>query len=347
MPRPVPVSLWFLFLFWGSVFFLAPVYLSAQASPQVVSATGSATDFSSPRELDIAAYKQQLLWCATEAEHPEKAASLRNALPDAWTVRVGDTKMEVSTEWLRRDLERIADDPKSSTKTIEVVKKRLSALQHAADELDMQTQDDPKDARVHLEKILARREFRSAKGPSEAQLWFQRVIRWVVEKIFNLLLRMHITRKEGSAFAWTIIVVAFVLLCVWVWRRLDHTKGPSTFVAEGSSLPSDVREWVSEALSAAERGDYREAIHCAYWASVASLEDHHVIKRDRARTPRETLRLLESHPSQKNLLSDLTRHFELVWYGYRPASAEDWLGARNLLEKMGCLKGSTLATASS
>ncbi|HEY1860025.1 MAG TPA: DUF4129 domain-containing protein, partial [Gemmataceae bacterium] len=110
---------------------------------------------------------------------------------------------------------------------------------------------------------------------------------------------------------------------------------------------AEAREWASDALAAAERGDYREAVHCAYWAAVVRLETLGLLKRDRARTPRESLRNLDPHPTEQRLLREFTRHFELIWYGYRPASAQDWSEARAHLEKMGCLTPSTPATANS
>ena len=100
-------------------------------------------------------------------------------------------------------------------------------------------------------------------------------------------------------------------------------------------------------LAAAELGDYREAVHCAYWATIVHLEGLGLLKRDHARTPRESLRLLEPHPKERQLLGDFTHNFELIWYGYRPASPEDWTNARTHLEKMGCLTRSTPATANS
>jgi len=108
---------------------------------------------------------------------------------------------------------------------------------------------------------------------------------------------------------------------------------------------NDSREWARDALAAAERGDYREAVHCAYWAAIASLETRGVLKSDRARTPRESLRLLDPHPREQKLLREFTLLFELVWYGYRPASGKDWSNARSHLENMGCLTPSTVATA--
>jgi hypothetical protein len=116
---------------------------------------------------------------------------------------------------------------------------------------------------------------------------------------------------------------------------------------EVAAPSDDPRQWARDALAAADRGDYREAVHCAYWAAVVHLETLGVLKRDRARTPRESLRSLDPHPNEQDLLREFTRRFELIWYGYRPASANDWSEARSHLEKMGCLTPSTPATANS
>ena len=74
----------------------------------------------------------------------------------------------------------------------------------------------------------------------------------------------------------------------------------------------------------------------AYWAAVARLEDLRLLARDRARTPRESLRLLERNPKEQGFLRAITGRFELIWYGYHPATAEDWSLAKEQLEKMGC-----------
>jgi hypothetical protein len=80
---------------------------------------------------------------------------------------------------------------------------------------------------------------------------------------------------------------------------------------------------------------------------VAHLEDTRILPRDQARTPRESLRLLEQHPKEQSLLQAITRNFELIWYGYRPVSAVEWAGAKEQLEKIGCPQVSIAPTAPS
>ena len=158
---------------------------------------------------------------------------------------------------------------------------------------------------------------------------------------------LHLGGATGNVVAWIVVGLAFLALAYFVYRNLAGRSRLQESPVETPADLSDSRQWAREALAAAERGDYREAVHCAYWAAIARVETLGLLKRDRARTPRESLRLLDPHPSEQKLLREFTRHFELIWYGYRPASVQDWSDARAHLEKMGCLPPSTLATANS
>ncbi|HYL61748.1 MAG TPA: DUF4129 domain-containing protein [Candidatus Methylomirabilis sp.] len=202
-------------------------------------------------------------------------------------------------------------------------------------------------ARAKLNEILNRSEFREGTGPSALEVWRARINRWIFEHLIALLRWLHISQKTGNYIAWSVISLALVILFYAVYRWLSKAEGKTEFVAETEPVASDARQWLAGAQSAAERGDYREAIHCAYWACVARLEDMHLLARDRARTPRESLGLLEQHPREKGFLQTVTRSFELIWYGYRPASQADWAATKEQLEKMGCLQSSTAPTGSS
>ncbi len=77
------------------------------------------------------------------------------------------------------------------------------------------------------------------------------------------------------------------------------------------------------------------------------LEEVHRLPQDRARTPREALRLIRRESADYAPLAQLTRRFELVWYGYRAATETDWSDAMEQLEKLGCLPSSMPAIAAS
>jgi hypothetical protein len=94
--------------------------------------------------------------------------------------------------------------------------------------------------------------------------------------------------------------------------------------------------WLSEANAAAARGDWREAVRLAYWCAVSFLEDQGAWRPDRARTPREYLRLLPASSDHRPGLTELTRTFELVWYGAEEADSRRFAEALAHLERMGC-----------
>jgi hypothetical protein len=104
-------------------------------------------------------------------------------------------------------------------------------------------------------------------------------------------------------------------------------------------IPVSAKEWaiwLAEARDAAAKGEWRDAIHLAYWAGISFLERQGMWKPDRARTPREYLRLLSSTSEYRETLTALTRIFELAWYANRGASERTFSQTLEELEKLGC-----------
>jgi hypothetical protein len=299
-------------------------------------------------KLDLAAYKAELDRCSAALHQGEHLAQLRDSLPRNWIVQTENSEIVVSTDWLNYDLLQAERDNGTSKSQLRQISSRLAAMRKAADDFEHSSnQQREKSAQADLDKILQRREFASSSGPSQAELLEERISRWIAEQLIRLLSHLHAGRTTGNVVTWTIVGLAFALLCYWVWQNLFRTLQNKTPELQRSNVVEESRQWAQEALSAADRGDYREAVHCAYWATIIHLESMSILKRDHARTPRESLRLLEPHPKERQLLVDFTRLFELIWYGYRPALQSDWTNAHAHLEKMGCLATSTPATANS
>jgi hypothetical protein len=297
---------------------------------------------------DLAAYKAELDRCAESIRQGESVARLRESLPRNWVVQSEQSRVVVSTDWLALQLLQAEHDPAKSKAILRDAQRHLAAMREAAAEMEGgSSQVNTQSARSHLDSILQRREFARANGPSETELLQARIARWIEERILRLLSLFHIGRTAGSLVTWTVVAVAFAVLCYWVWQNVSRSLRNAAPSVQCTAAVDESRQWAKDAFGAAERGDYREAVHCAYWAAIVHLEGLGLLKRDHARTPRESLRLLEPHPKERQSLGDFTRTFELIWYGYRPASPEDWTNARMHLEKMGCLTRSTPATANS
>src|SRR5258708_30447901 len=97
----------------------------------------------------------------------------------------------------------------------------------------------------------------------------------------------------GATILFWVVVIAAV---VWVamalfryWTRraaLEELQAP-----ESVAFVRTWQEWIHAAREAATSGDFREAVHCAYWAGTCYLEDREVLRKHLTHTPREELRL--------------------------------------------------------
>jgi Domain of unknown function (DUF4129) len=319
--------------------------LSAPALPSEAqtppNSSGSLADHS---EFDLPTYQRELSRIEEVSKNPTGISGLGKSLPDTWRVREGEQIYFVPTKEISEELQAMERDPKKAAS----LEARLKAMEQQAEELSHPSEGvNPGQAEEKLRQILKRREFQEATGPSAWDLIRARINRWIFDHLMKLFEMLHISQKTGNAIGWAVLFFAVVALFYVVYRWLTKSTEPVELHAEVEPVASDARHWVREALAAADRGDFRDAVHCAYWASVAHLEDIHILPRDRARTPRESLRLLEQHPKEQGTLQVITRRFELIWYGYRPVTAAEWAGTKSELEKMGCLEDSTAPTVPS
>ena len=200
----------------------------------------------------------------------------------------------------------------------------------------MESQQISSQSRARLNAILSAREFQGQQGPTWFDVWKQRVRDWINRQFERIFGRVR-GRVIGNFVAWTIVILVGLLLLFWTLRFLMRAgQRPEMDLSGATPIGRDWRRWLREAREAAGRGDYRVAIHAAYWAAIVRMEEMKSLPEDRSRTPRESLRLVDRGSATYAPLSQLTRRFELVWYGYRAATAEDWNDAAQQLENLGC-----------
>jgi hypothetical protein len=296
----------------------------------------------SPGELDLHAYAGTLVRCASDIEnlraHPDQIAVYRKSLPPVWNVRADGKSFAVSTAWLDAALGDIEAHPGKAAPTWRAIDKRLKFLETQAEELEAPaTTPSPGQARERLDAILRGAEFRGMAGPGPLARWWRRVSAWIGQKIAWLLSRLHLREGTGDVIAYVLIGLALVLLALWLWRSLASRTREMELEFEPGAPVRDTRRWVAEALAAAERGEYREAIHCGYWAAVAHLETLGAIPRDPSRTPRELLQFVEPGAGERGPFRELTARFERIWYGYGVPTVDDWETTKAQLGRMGCL----------
>jgi hypothetical protein len=262
----------------------------------------------------------------------------REQLPQEWSVQA-EGERRVSTDWLGRALSAAERQPDTNEAVVEEARQRLVSLRSAAADLaQMPSAGATGRAKTQLEAILSAREFEKASGPSRLDLFKARIYDWIFRQLGRLFGGLGRAPVSSGVVLWVVVILAALLLAFWAARSLVGSKLRSPIdLSDAPSPAPDWRRWAWEAREAAERGDYRTAIHNAYWAGVCKLEAAKLLPEGRSRTPRESLRLIDRQSPAYEPLAVLTRSLELVWYGYRTATIAEWTDATRHLELLECL----------
>jgi hypothetical protein len=305
-------------------------------------AAGQSRNSSPPQTLTLSEYIAELDRCTTVLNgsplRPTTVETLRDSLPSDWTVTTGGVRYTIGTQWLSGDLLEIERNPGGNTPALAMARQKLLLYRRDAQELAESTdaQRDLAQSRNRLNAISNTREFRGQQGPTWFDVLKRRISEWTerqLDRIFGPIRR----KKIGNMVAWAAIGLAGVLLLFWTLRFLMRAGQDTEMdLSDAAPIGHDWRRWLRGARDAAARGDFRTAIHAAYWTAIVRMEETKSLPQDRARTPRESLRLIGRDHQDYPPLAQLTRRFELVWYGYRDATAADWHDAAQQLEILGC-----------
>ena len=191
-------------------------------------------------------------------------------------------------------------------------------------------------ARQKADAILGNPEFATVHEDSIWDRVWAHVLYWL-DRLFNSVARFG-TRSPwiGPVIEWGLIGLALVGLAVWAMRVLQRQRLAVRVEAERQIEPWEeaARNWRTLAEEQAASGNWREAVHCLYWASIAVLEGRRMWTPNRSRTPREYVRLLEAGSSRWRLLRQQTQGFEHIWYGLRDAAKQDYERALALHQQL-------------
>lgn len=318
-----------------------------QAQP----AKSSSLEAARSSTLTVAQYQAELdRWIESVKElelDSGRAAELRARVPDAWLVSDGQLQFTVPTETLTAQLELLGSKPGQSRKALATLRGWLQALHREAAGYAAPPVSRSQDPSEKLREILSRREFRGIGEPGflellskRLQLQLFRLLEWLFGRIGNTGI--------GDYLVWILIGLLIILL-VWMFvRTLRNAAAIEPTQVERAGVPvQSWRQWIAQAEKLAAAGDFRGAVHASYWAGVVWLEERGAFSADRARTPRECIRLLPTNDPRRAALRGITEHMETTWYGYRAATHADFVDARARLEELGCPLHASPAIAAS
>jgi hypothetical protein len=240
---------------------------------------------------------------------------------------------EIPAEGLRRDIHRFEQE--RSIKTATAVRSRVQAMRNDLDGFEA-TPLDVSNQRARLAALLARREFSDVHGPTFTDRLKQKLLALIL-KVLEFLFRSSAIPTVSKFFVYGLIGLAVLALGFVAYRQIWSAGEHESFVP--ADIPVSAKNWtlwLAEAQAAAQQHNWREAIHLGYWAGISFLERQGTWRPDRARTPREYLKLLSNPSEHREPLGALTRVFELAWYAKREADAEAFAQTLKALERLGC-----------
>jgi hypothetical protein len=289
----------------------------------------------------ISEYRQQLQDIAAKVEsldsHPENAGTLVASIPDQVSVATSSGEIKINHKALKDSLAAFAAaNEKTRPGLLREIKEYVRAMNSAAEAYEKPAADTGTAHRT-LDEILSRREFKT-KEPSAKDALLARIYYWIARLLNKLIFKGQASFDLMRLIIYLLVGAAATLLLVWTIRRL---RRPQEDLPEREIIPfapsaRSWRAWLADARTQAQKEDWRNAIHLAYWAGISYLEEHGAWKPNRARTPREYLRLIGKAAAQYPVLAALTRKLEVVWYGYGTAAEADFHEALGQLEKLGC-----------
>jgi len=149
-------------------------------------------------------------------------------------------------------------------------------------------------ARSRLQEILEQREFKAVQRKAGfLDRLKARIYGWL-SRALGRLFRISLGSRFGvvQTLIYGLAGAAIVTVLIWTvmrLRRREEEPGRREIVPFSPSARG-WRAWLGDARAQAGRQEWREAIHLAYWAGIAFLEEQGAWKPNRARTPREYLR---------------------------------------------------------
>ena len=156
--------------------------------------------------------------------------------------------------------------------------------------------------------------------PSITQQVMSAVWRWLVHAYHRI-----VDATPGGAVGLLVIIAALGLAAV-LFTRLGVSGKRRSGSASGLDLPADVSsdQLRAEAEDFARRGEWAQAVRARLRAVVRALEERGVLDPRPGRTAAEVAAEAGSAlPQVRDLLWKGALTFGEIWYGRRPASADD------------------------
>lgn len=272
-------------------------------------------------------------------------------------------KLTVRNEWIRDGVDgwKTPEDKAALLSRLDALERSLGTLDGGSPQSANSHSKPPPspapsiDTKQALQQILAEPEFQPLAERSElkdliksvdlskTKTWWQSFTDWIKKHLFP---QSPPPKTEPPRWNWKggetvvyvllgiVILVLLAMLVKWIIERpLRDEAVTGATVAEAppleasateNALDHSVDEWELFAQQWLGRGDVRQAIRSLYLATLVHLHRERRIDYNRAFTNWIYVRQFRGEESQKQILRQLTRLFDEVWYGERPCGEDQY-----------------------
>jgi hypothetical protein len=287
---------------------------------------------------------------ARAARVAETLRQVRQALLTVETVEWNQTPVRVDNAWLDQSLagyEKMNASDRHRADALLGIEERLYALDERLAEIDVgqtnrarQSKDEEKG---RLAAIVRRDEYNKkvAEESALARL-LRRILKWL-DSLFTDTQQDQANPASAGSRATQLVVLCLCLagIAFLLWRygprlftrtirRRRKREKREARVVLGERLEADqtASDLFTEAETLARAGDLRAAIRKGYIALLCELADRKILSLAQSKTNRDYLRAVQGVEPLHNEMRRLTNVFEHHWYGFAPASPNDWTNFR-------------------
>lgn len=311
----------------------------------VAVAPGRAQTRAPSATLPLSQYRALVAACRRAAASklsPDSAGSWGRRLEAARTVTYPDgQRVTVDNRELAQTLRQTAaNNPSARQKARAAALARLQTLDTLLTQPGKNAAARADDLRQQVAAILAGEEFRrAARTTQREKSWWERQWDRLVQAIKRFLAQLFGRGPRfptqpgalgrGLVFLLYVVALAAALVALWAlakaWRE-RQTRAQRR--ARAGDLALADGEWADPLASArlsADAGNYRAALRLTYLACLKRLSASGLLVLEEDKTNWEYQRALQRRSRQAHeTLLPVTRDFDRIWYGHRPATREEY-----------------------
>jgi hypothetical protein len=269
---------------------------------------------------------------------------VRELLPPAETIDFNGATVQADNKWLDEALKKFEEMPsadKQRINTLSRITERLHSLDERLNEMSKgqssAAASDKEVEKAQLAEILRRDEYKDqSTQPSALRRLWNRFRQWLRDLFPN---SPKIAPGQGRAFtgvaqifviALSLAVIAYVFWKLAPWLQANRAglklekRGARVVLGERLAADQTAADLLAEAEALARNGDLRAAIRKGYIALLCELSDRKLLSLAQHKTNRDYLRDVREKQSLHQEMQLLTNSFENHWYGFTPATENDW-----------------------